>query len=367
MTKRQTQAITDVGIATGFIAGWFVDDIVLPRSDPKVRHIIQAIGTSSIIKGQKFVREHCPDHSPEIYDSYQQVYEDPEVDVVYIGTPHGFHKQNCLDAIAARKPILCEKPFAINAIQAREVLDAAEINGVYIREAMWLRDRPLVEELQRLLHQEQVIGKVFRAWCDFGLDKDIGSLPADSRYRDTALGAGSLLDIGVYALTWIILALDPKSPAASEVPQILALQSHDQGIEVLSTAIVQYGSSQAHGIATSTSLQWGDANLIARIQGTEGVIEVEGPCPSEPLSFTVYDKPKGNDGGQVVKGSGRKYDFPRLGRGFMYEADNTALDVLAGRMESSVMPWRETMHVRHTRREPFVVCKICANSSVLDL
>lgn len=75
---------------------------------------------------------------------------------------------------------------------------------------MWLRRRPLYIELKRLLHEEKVIGDVFQANCDFALDIGLANLPATSRYRDLSLGAGSLLDIGVYSLTWIMLALNDR-------------------------------------------------------------------------------------------------------------------------------------------------------------
>ncbi|KAE8383485.1 hypothetical protein BDV26DRAFT_302984 [Aspergillus bertholletiae] len=277
-------------ITTGLISSWFVEDLVLPRSDPKVKHIVQAIGTSAIEKGQQFAEKYCPQSTPTIYASYEEVYNDPNVDVVYIGTPHSFHKQNCLDAIRAGKPILCEKAFTLNAAEAAEVLAAAAEKNVYVHEAMWLRHRPLVHELRRLLFEEKVIGDVFRTVVDFALDVDIPSLPPTSRYRDPALGAGSLLDLGVYALTWAMLTLDPGSPAASERPQILASQTHLHGVEVTTGVLLTYPSSGRQGIVSSTTMMPGDPSHVARIQGTQGYIDVEGPAASMPLSFTVYQK-----------------------------------------------------------------------------
>jgi len=88
---------------------------------------------------EDFANKYCPGESPKLYDSYESVYNDPDVDVVYIGTPHAFHKQNMLDAIAAGKNVLCEKAFTINAAEAKEVLEAAKAKNVYVHEAMWLR------------------------------------------------------------------------------------------------------------------------------------------------------------------------------------------------------------------------------------
>lgn len=327
---------------TGMISSWFVEDILLEREDAKVRHVVQTIGSSSIEKGEEFARKYCPNSMPKI-TTYDDLLVDPEVDIVYIGTPHAFHRKNCLDAIAAGKAVLCEKAFTLNAKEAQEVLHAARQKDVYMHEAMWLRHRPLVQTLQRLLHTDKAIGDIFRSFTDFHMDIDISALPSTSRYKDPALGAGSFLDIGLYSLTWAILALDAGSPGKSEKPDILAMQSFREGIEVTSSVLLRYPSTGRQGIVTSTTNINHGSGVFARIDGSKGYIEVEGPAPSMPLSFTVYTKsPEAKRDSDYV---GKKFDFPAIGRGFMYEADNTALDFLAGRKESAVMPWSETVNV----------------------
>lgn len=291
------------------------------------------------------MKSSCPKSSPKLYDTYQAVYDDPDVDVVYIGTPHAFHKQNVLDAIAAGKNILCEKPLTINAREAREVFEAARAKGVYLHEAMWLRHRPLVHKLRRLLHEDKIIGDVYRSFVDFAIEVDIASLPSTSRYKDLSLGAGTLLDIGIYSITWAILTLDPGSPTMSEKPLALGIQSHQDGVEMNTSALLQYPSTGRQGIVTSTNYTNGHPNVFATIWGTNGVIEVEGPAPSLPFSFTVYPKLQGDPNSDtMVRGEGKKYDFPKIGMGFIHEADNTALDILAGRKESQIVPWSETMY-----------------------
>lgn len=320
--------------------------MVLERDNAPVNHIIQSIGGRELQKCEDFVKTACPNSSPKLYDSYQAVYDDPDVDVVYIGTPHAFHKQNMLDAIAAGKNILCEKPITINAREAKEVFDAAKAKGIYLHEAMWLRHRPLVHKLRKLLHEEKAIGDVYRCFCDFALEIDVPSLPLTSRYKDLSLGAGTLLDTGIYSLTWAILTLDAGSPTASEKPLALGIQSHQDGIEANTSILLQYPSTGRQGIVTSTSYTNGHPSVFATIWGTNGVIEVEGPAPSLPLSFTVYPKLQGDpNADKMVRGEGKRYDFPKIGMGFIYEADNTALDILAGKKESSIVPLSETLYV----------------------
>ncbi|KAI0902847.1 hypothetical protein F4823DRAFT_569298 [Ustulina deusta] len=193
--------------------------------DAVVKHVIQAIRSSlkaEEAKGEAFAAKHCPNSKPTIYNSYEAACGDSEVDIVYIGTPHFFHRQNCLDAIAHSKNVLCKKAFALNAREARDMFTAAKEKGA----------------LKKLLYEDKVICDVFRMSSDFGRKFDVPNLPAASRFRDTALSAGTLLELGIYSLTWGLMALDPKIPRNSESPRVLlAAQTFEVGVEV-STSII---------------------------------------------------------------------------------------------------------------------------------
>ncbi|SPO03572.1 related to dimeric dihydrodiol dehydrogenase [Cephalotrichum gorgonifer] len=317
-------------VATGLISSWFVQDLVLSRSDAKANHIVQAVGSSSLEKGKAFVATHIPGTAPTVYGTYEQVYADPDVDVVYIGTPHAFHKENCLDAIRHGKNILCEKAFTLNVAEAREVFEAAEKKGVFVMEAMWTRFFPLVKTLQKLLHTDKVIGDVHRVFCDFGLKIDIASLPAESRYKDLSLGAGSLLDIGIYSLTWGLVGL-----GQAEKPKVVASQHLIHGVDVASSMVISFSGGQQGILTSSTNAR--TARNFCRIEGTKGIVVVEGDAASVPGFFTVY-----LDGSE----EGKKYDFEKPGRGFYWEADAVALDINVGRKQNEdTMPWVETIRV----------------------
>ncbi|KAJ5371232.1 uncharacterized protein N7496_007324 [Penicillium cataractarum] len=328
-------------VATGLISSWFVKDIVLERSDAKANHFVQAIGSSSVEKGQNFVKEHLPGKSPTIYGSYQELYTDPNVDIIYIGTPHAFHKQNALNSIAHGKHVLCEKAFTLNAAETREVLNAAKEKGVYIMEAMWTRHFPLVRTLQKLLHKDKVIGEIQRTFCDFAMDMKIAEKGPESRLKNPALGAGTLLDIGIYSLTWSIIGLEPplgmgEKPltAAPEKPKILAAQTLSDEIDISTSIILHYADGR-QGIATSNAVVKSSSPSFCRIEGTEGVVFVYGRGPSMPDYFTV----------RKLNGEETKYEFEKPGMGFFWEADAVAVDVAAGRTESTIMPWAETLRV----------------------
>lgn len=125
----------------GGIASWFVSDLVRDpvenRNVKDVRHKVQAIGSSSLEKAGQFADKFFPTDSairPTLYDSYEKVYNDPEVDVVYIATPHTLHLKNALDAIKAGKHVLCEKPMTINARDSGILVSAAREKGVFLME-----------------------------------------------------------------------------------------------------------------------------------------------------------------------------------------------------------------------------------------
>jgi len=322
------------------ISEWFVTDILKPDWPGKsANHVVQAIGSSSMEKCEKFAEKWVeptnPSVKPTLYGSYQGVYDDKHVDCVYIGTPHSFHKQNCLDAIAAGKNVLCEKPFAMTAAQAEEVFAAAKAKGVFIMEAMWTRFYPLMKTLHKLLHEEKKLGTLYRTFCDFGLDIDIPGLPDSSRYKDPALGAGSLLDIGIYSLTWGLTTLSERVGDAAEDPEVNSSQTIAHGVDVASHVLLHYPSTGRQAICTSTT-NYPCRDDWARIEGSKGHIIVQGGAPSTPESFVFHPKNGAKE---------EHYTFDKPGRGFFWEADAVANDLKAGRKEDEMMPWAETLRM----------------------
>ncbi|KAK1461337.1 dimeric dihydrodiol dehydrogenase [Colletotrichum melonis] len=333
-------------IATGLISSWFVEDLVLERSNARAKHIVQSIGSSSLEKGKAFVEKHLPGKTPTVYGSYAEVYDDPNVNVIYIGTPHAFHKQNCLDAINAGKHVLCEKAFTITAKEAREVFEAAKKKGVFVMEAMWTRFFPLTRSLLNVLHSEKLIGDIHRVFCDFAMNMNLASLGPDSRLKNPALGAGSLLDIGVYSLTFTILGLDPGVGDKAEKPKISATQTLSDDIDIATSALLLYPSGKQGILTASTQVKTPPG--FCRIEGSNGYVIVEGIATSVPGSFTVYSSKASGEGWADSATEGlksKKFDFERPGKGFYWEADAVALDIAAGRTESEIMPWAETVRV----------------------
>ncbi|KAG7117990.1 D-xylose 1-dehydrogenase (NADP(+)) like protein [Verticillium longisporum] len=171
------------------------------------------------------------------------------------------------------------------------------------------------------------------------MDQKIASLGPESRLKNPALGAGSLLDIGIYSLTWGIVGSEPPLGGAEglkkapETPKVLAAQTLSDGIDVGMSAIFLYADGCQSIVTSNTSVK--SAPEFCRVEGSEGTVVVEGVAASVPGSFTV----------KKLNGEEKKYDFERPGMGFYWEADAVALDIAAGRTESAIMPWAETLRV----------------------
>jgi predicted dehydrogenase len=325
------------------ISAHFVADV--QRSDwpgKKENHVVQAVAASSLQKCRDFVEEHFTSTNeterPTLYGSYAELYADDSIDCIYVATPHAFHKRICLDAIAAGRNILCEKPLAMNENEAKEIFDAADSKGVFIMEAMWTRFFPLMTELRNSLYQRKDIGTVYRTICDFGLPIDITKLPEGNRYKDPALGAGSLLDIGIYSLTHCLVSLTGDFGETFEDPDVVGFQSLFNGnlgpVDLTTSIVLRWTTTGRQGVAMSTTNFEGSKDF-ARIDGSQGYIVLTGLSPAKPDYFTIHYR----------DGTSTRHEFERPGRGIYWELDSVAADLKASRTQNQIMPWEETLRV----------------------
>ncbi len=134
---------------------------------------------------------------PVVHKSIDALLADREIDIVYVATPHTLHREHCLAALRAGKPVLCEKPFTVDAASAAEVIDEARQRGLFCMEAMWTRFFPVIRDIKALVDRGE-LGDIQWFGADFGYPtwRD-----PDNRFFDPAQGGGALLDRGVYALS----------------------------------------------------------------------------------------------------------------------------------------------------------------------
>jgi dihydrodiol dehydrogenase / D-xylose 1-dehydrogenase (NADP) len=171
---------------------------------------------------------------------------------------------------------------------------------------------------------------------DFGLDMPLDMQPPGSRIADVKLGAGALLDIGIYPLTWAAMILSSAPENGAEEPDVTSSLTLDlkTGADSICSIILSYHKLSAQAICTA-SYNCKSPSEFARIEGTEGTIIIEGPAASKPLALIVRQKGKDEE----------RIEFPVRGWGFFYEADAVAKDIRAGRKQNPIMPWSETVRM----------------------
>jgi predicted dehydrogenase len=182
-------------LACGRIAGKFANDLKLLEDAD-----LWAVGSRSLDKASAFAAAHGFRHA---YGSYEALVNDPDVDVIYIASPHAQHHEHTLLCITHGKPVLCEKAFAINSRQASEMINAARASGVFLMEALWSRFLPHYQETMRMVKDGQ-LGKIGSVLANFGF---IPEPPVPDRLFNPDLGGGTLLDIGIYNVFMAISVL----------------------------------------------------------------------------------------------------------------------------------------------------------------
>ena len=258
---------------------------------------ITAVGSRDKERAETFAQEF---KVPRAYGSYEEMAADPDVDVVYIGTPHSFHKEHTILCLDAGKHVLCEKPFAINAVEAREMIQAALRNNRFLMEAMWTRFLPAIVKTRELI-KAGAIGDVRMIQADFGYRTEVD---ATSRLFDLALGGGALLDVGIYPLSLAHMILGTPDHITSMASfgttgvdeQTAFILGYDRGaMAVLSAAI-----------RTTTQQE-------AFIMGTKGYIKIHAPW-WVPDTLTLKAGFGEGDLSIPYSGNGYNYQAEEVGR-----------------------------------------------------
>ncbi|PWN07226.1 Gfo/Idh/MocA family protein [Rhodohalobacter mucosus] len=181
-------------LGPGNIATLFADDLQL--SD---RAILQGVASRNLDKARDFSSTY---QSHTYYGSYEELADDPDIDVIYIATPHPFHCEQTLMCLQKGKSVLCEKPMGMNATEMKSMFAEARARNLFLMEGMWTRFIPATKKLLQLLN-EDAIGELLFMRADFGFKSDAGP---ESRLFKKSLGGGSLLDIGIYPVYLSLLA-----------------------------------------------------------------------------------------------------------------------------------------------------------------
>ena len=277
-----------------------------------------AVGSRSKESADRFGDEF---RVPHRHSSYEALANDPEVDAIYVSTPHPFHKANTILCLEGGKAVLCEKPFALNAAEAEEMIALARRKGLFLMEAMWTRFTPVMVKIRELL-AEGAIGEVRMITADFGFR---ANFDPESRAFKLALGGGALLDVGVYPISLASMILGEPSKIASTA------HLGETGADEQNAVLFTYPEGQIAILASATRTR---TPWEAVIMGTDGMIHIPADW-WKPQRFTLKVNGKADEA----------FDLPFTGNGYNYEAMEVGRCLRAGNTESPIMTLDESRSI----------------------
>lgn len=299
-------------LATGSIAHQFAQS-VHDQPDAELFAVASRTQASADAFGDRW-------HIPRRYASYEALANDPDVDIIYIATPHNLHYDNLTMCLEAGKHVLCEKPLTVNADEARRAIALARERGLFLMEALWTRCIPAVRTAFEWIRAGK-IGDVRLVHAHFSWP-----IPYDPQARLYApeLAGGALLDMGIYPLTIAYLALGRPD-------QILS-HAHlgETGVDELNSAIWVYDRG-AHAVLTSTQRLYRPAEAF--ISGTEGYIKLHHSF----LHAKTLTLQNSWDGPQQV------FNIPYESNGYIYQVREVQECLRAGKLESDLVPLDESL------------------------
>lgn len=290
-------------VGLGKIAQKFADDLALVNNAQLV-----AVASSNLERAQAFAQHN---HVATYYDSYEGLFNDKQVEVVYIASTHPLHASLSIAAMKHKKHVLCEKPIAINTRELEVMIKTAREQQTFLMEAFWSRFNPSLKKVKELVEKGE-LGPIRYINADFSfyaLDWD-----KKSRLLNTELGGGTLLDIGLYPifLSYLILGLPLEVISKSKF--------FDTGAEIQTSMIFDYPNAQALLYSGFAS----DTQMVAKISGEKGEILIDSRW-HETQGFTL-----------IKEGVSKHFAIPTIGKGYTHEILETHQCLANGQLESTL-------------------------------
>ena len=256
----------------------------------------------------------------KVYHTYEEMLEDPQVELVYVATPHSHHYEHMMLCLEHGKQVICEKAFTRNARQAQKVKEFAARKGLYVAEAIWTRYMPSRKIIDEVL-QSGVIGKANTLTANLSYVID-----GKQRLIDPALAGGALLDIGVYGLNFALMHF------GEDIERIeSSVKLTDTGVDAMETITLFYRDGR---MAVLTHSIYCRSDRKGIIHGNQGYIVVENI--NNPQSVSVYDMED-----KLIA----SYPVPEQVNGYEYEFAEAERCIRLGKTESESMPMEETVKV----------------------
>jgi len=276
-----------------------------------------AVASRSLEKAQEFARQYG---FQKAYGSYEEMMHDPEVELVYVATPHSHHFEHMMLCMEHGKAVLCEKAFTMNADQARKIMEYSREHGIFAAEAIWPRYMPSRKMIDDVI-ASGVIGKVNTLTAN--LSYVIHQVP---RIYEPALAGGALLDIGVYGINFALMHFGTDIDRVESSVQLMP-----SGVDGMETITIFYRDGR---MAVLTHSVYARSDRKGIIHGDEGYIVVENI--NNPQSVSVYDV----DDQLIVR-----YPVPEQINGYEYQFAECARALAAGKTESKSMPLADSVYM----------------------
>jgi len=302
-------------LGPGGIAKAFAED--LKKLDG---HSIAAVGSRTLSNAQSFAET----YGGTAYGSYEELVADPQIDAIYVATPHPAHKDNVILALNAGKPVLCEKPFAVNALEAQQMVDAAAKNSVALMEAMWARFLPHYAKVREII-ASGVLGKIHTIQADHGQRLADQNIP---RLVEPSLAGGALLDLGIYPVSFAHMILGNPSKITSTA--VLT----DKGVDAQTSMIFDYADG-AQAVLNTTMIEQTPCRAV--VAGLNGWLEIDRTFYN-PASMRVI----------LNDGSVTQYPSSYQGHGLREQAEVFKQLVTSGQQQSQILNWQDTVDIMKT-------------------
>ncbi len=283
---------------------------------------LYAVASKTPERARRFAQENNIERA---YD-YEALVNDPEIDIIYVATTHNFHFENAKLALKHGKHVLIEKPFTVNAREAKELVRLARANNLFLMEAIWTRFLPDMKLLKKKIENHD-IGKI--AQINISCGKFVPP-QYEQRLNDPALAGGVTLDMGIYAISFVCYILGEIPEKTKSVANI-----NHSGVDELANYLFQFPSGCLANISMSHSLYMKNE---ACIYGSKGYIHFPGfPVGKQ---FTVHHHHGTND----IQDS-TDFHEQRFEHGFLYQVEEAAHCIHAGEFESKIIPLDETIAI----------------------
>ena len=297
-------------LGTGGIAREFAQDV-----QAHTEMAISAVGSRTKEKAASFL------DNVTAFGSYEELVNS-DIDAIYVATPHQLHAENTILALNAGKPVLCEKPFAVNSFQAKEMAHTAQTNNLLLMEAMWTRYLPHIQKVRELMHE---LGEVINVQADHGQ-----SLMSIKRLTDPNYAGGALLDLGIYPISfsYFVFGAPEKISAKSVI---------ENGVDLQTSAIFEYSGGRQAVINTVMNAKTPTA---ASINGTNARLELA----------TSFYRPTDM---RLIYNDGRVVEFKNeyRGHGLREQAIYFEKMLISGKKDSELLPISESVSIMETMDE----------------